>query len=95
MCTCMTLKTKDYYFGRNLDLESTFGEKVIITPRNYEFTLRNNTKMKTEYAIIGMGTEVDNYPLYADGGNEKEARNGEAAGRTEERRRQKSCGGAR
>ena len=42
MCTCMTFKTKDYYFGRNLDLESTFGEKVIITPRNYEFTLRHN-----------------------------------------------------
>ena len=46
MCTCMTFKTKDYYFGRNLDLESTFGEKVIITPRNYEFTLKNKTKMK-------------------------------------------------
>ena len=71
MCTCITLKTKDCYFGRNLDLESTFGEKVIVTPKNYEFTLRHNEKMKTKYAMIGMGTVVDDYPLYADSGNEK------------------------
>ena len=71
MCTCITLKTKDVYFGRNLDLESTFGEQVIVTPRNYEFTLKNHTKMKTKYAMIGMGNVVDNYPLYADAGNEK------------------------
>ena len=71
MCTCITFKTKDYYFGRNLDLEVIFGEKVVITPRNYEFTLRNHTKMKTKYAMIGMGTVVDDYPLYADSGNEK------------------------
>ena len=71
MCTCMIFKTKDYYFGRNLDLESTFGEKVVVTPRNYEITLRNHIKMKTKYAMIGMGTVVEDYPLYADSGNEK------------------------
>lgn len=71
MCTCMTFKTKDVYFGRNLDLESNFGEKVIVTPRNYEFILKNNEKMKTKYAMIGMGTVIEGYPLYADSGNEK------------------------
>ena len=71
MCTCMTFKTKDWYFGRNLDLEATFGEKVIVTPRNYEFTCKNNINMKTKYAIIGMGTVIEDYPLYADAGNEK------------------------
>lgn len=40
MCTCINLKTKDCYFGRNLDLECRFGEKVVITPRNYEFKLK-------------------------------------------------------
>ena len=39
MCTCMTFKTKDHYFGRNLDLEYRFNEKVVITPRNYPFSL--------------------------------------------------------
>ena len=71
MCTCMTFKTKDYYFGRNLDLEATFGEKVIVTPRNYEFAFKNNINIKTKYAIIGMGTVIEDYPLYADAGNEK------------------------
>lgn len=71
MCTCITFKTKDFYFGRNLDLEYRFGEKIVVTPQNYEFFLRNKTKMKTKYAIIGMATVVDNYPLYADATNEK------------------------
>lgn len=71
MCTCMTFKTKDWYFGRNLDLEATFGEKVIVTPRNYEFAFKNNINIKTKYAIIGMGTVIEDYPLYADAGNEK------------------------
>lgn len=71
MCTCINLKTKDFYFGRNLDLECSFGEKVVITPRHYEFNLRKEETFKTKYAMIGMATVVDNYPLYAEGSNEK------------------------
>ena len=71
MCTCISLKTKDTYFGRNLDLECKFGEKVVITPRNYEFELRKEKSFKTKYAMIGMATVVENYPLYAEATNEK------------------------
>ena len=71
MCTCIEFKSKDFYFGRNLDLEYNFGEKVVVTPRNYEFKLKNNTIFNLKYAIIGMATVVDNYPLYADASNEK------------------------
>lgn len=71
MCTCISFKTKDNYFGRNLDLECRFGEKVVITPRNYEVKLRKEKKFKTKYAMIGMATVVDNYPLYAEACNEK------------------------
>lgn len=71
MCTCINLKTKDFYFGRNLDLEYRFGEKVVITPRNYEFNLRKQECFKTKYAMIGMATVQDNYPLYAEACNEK------------------------
>ncbi len=71
MCTCINLKTKDFYFGRNLDLEHRFREKVVITPRNYEFKLKSNGKFKTKYAIIGMATVINNYPLYAEACNEK------------------------
>ena len=40
MCTAITYKTKDHYFGRNLDLERSYNESVTITPRNYEFVFR-------------------------------------------------------
>jgi len=51
MCTCINLKTKDNYFGRNLDLEYRFYEKVVVTPRNYEFKLKAKESFKTKYAM--------------------------------------------
>lgn len=71
MCTCINLKTKDFYFGRNLDLEYSFNQKVVITPRNYEINLKKEGIFKTKYAMIGMATVVENYPLYAEASNEK------------------------
>ena len=35
MCTAAAYQTKDFYFGRNLDYERTFGESVVITPRRW------------------------------------------------------------
>ena len=37
MCTAATYKTKDFYFGRTLDYEFSYGDEVTITPRNFEF----------------------------------------------------------
>lgn len=71
MCTAVVYKTKDHYFGRNLDLEYSYHETVTITPRNYYFKFRNTEDMKTHYAIIGMAYVVDSYPLYYDATNEK------------------------
>ena len=71
MCTCIDLKTKDYYFGRNLDLDERFGEKVVITPRNYKFDWKNGSTIFTKYAMIGMASVVQNYPLYAEAANER------------------------
>ena len=71
MCTCIDFKTKDTYFGRNLDLEYHFNEKVVVTPRNYEFALKNGKAFKTKYAMIGMAMISGNYPLYAEAANEE------------------------
>lgn len=68
MCTAFQLNG---YFGRNLDLETTFGEQVVLTPRHYSFPLKNGTLFKNQYAMIGMATVVENYPLYAEAMNEK------------------------
>ena len=40
MCTAATYKTKDFYFGRTLDYEFSYGDEVTITPRNYKFVFR-------------------------------------------------------
>jgi len=55
------------YFGRNLDYEHDFGEKIVITPRNYRFRFAD----KGHFAMIGMALPVNGYPLYFDATNEK------------------------
>lgn len=71
MCTCIAFTTKDHYFGRTLDIEYSFNEKIVITPRNYNFSLKVGGMFKTKYAMIGAATVVDNYPLYVEATNEK------------------------
>ena len=70
MCTAITYKTSDHYFGRTLDLEYCYNERVTVTPRNYKFDFRQKLPMKKHYAIIGMATVIDDYPLYYDAVNE-------------------------
>ena len=70
MCTAITYQTKDFYFGRNLDLHYGYNETVTVTPRNYPFSLRNGQRLDSHYAMIGMATVADNYPLYYEGTNE-------------------------
>lgn len=70
MCTAISYKTKDHYFGRNLDLEYRFDEQVTITPREYPFRYRNGSADNGHFAMIGMATIADNYPLYYDATNE-------------------------
>ena len=71
MCTAATYKTKDFYFGRTLDYEISYGDQIIITPRNYIFDLRSGSQIKSHYAMIGMGCVMQEYPLYYDAVNEK------------------------
>ncbi len=70
MCTAITYKTSDHYFGRTLDLEFCYKESVAVTPRNYEFDFRYKPSIKNHYGIIGMATVIDDYPLYYDAVNE-------------------------
>lgn len=71
MCTSVSFKGKHHYFGRNLDLDYTFNQEVVITPRNVVFELRNGQTLSSHYAMIGMAVVSDNYPLYFDAINEK------------------------
>ena len=70
MCTAVTYKTRDHYFGRTLDLEYSYNETVTVTPRNFPLFFRTKETINSHYAIIGMATVVDNYPLYYEAANE-------------------------
>ena len=66
MCTAATYRTKDHYFGRTLDYEVSYGEEVVVTPRNFPFHFRHMGGLSNHYAIIGMATVAGEYPLYYD-----------------------------
>lgn len=70
MCTAITFQTKDHYFGRNLDLEYSYQESVTITPRKFPFSFNCENTLCSHFAIIGMATIANNYPLYYDATNE-------------------------
>lgn len=71
MCTAITYKTKDLYFGRTLDWKCSYGESIIITPRNFALNFRKMPLINTHFAIIGAAIVNNNYPLYYDAVNEK------------------------
>ncbi|MBQ8858696.1 MAG: choloylglycine hydrolase [Clostridia bacterium] len=71
MCTAITYKTKNCYFGRNLDLERGYGERVVVTPRNFPFAFRYAAPLARHHAMIGMAAVADSYPLYFEATNEK------------------------
>lgn len=71
MCTSIVFCPKDHYFGRNLDYEIDYHQKVVITPRNFPFKFRKMPTIKHHYALIGVTIVEDEYPLYFDAANEK------------------------
>lgn len=60
MCTALYQREQGL-FGRTLDLEYTYHEQVVITPRE---------RLGNRYALLGTATLAGDYPLYYDGLNE-------------------------
>lgn len=71
MCTAITYTNRNFYFGRTLDHEQSFGEEVVITPRNFPLPFREMRDLKQHHAIIGMAHVAEGYPLYYDAVNER------------------------
>ncbi len=71
MCTAITYKTKDFYFGRTLDYEHSYSEEVTLLPRNFPLPFRHEKPLHRHFALLGMALTVQDYPLYFDGINEK------------------------
>ena len=71
MCTAATYKTRDFYFGRTLDYEFSYGDEIVFTPRQFPLDFRHTARRDTHYAMLGMAHVADGYPLYYDAMNEK------------------------
>lgn len=68
MCTGLrfTDDQNNLYFGRNLDVGQDYGEKVMVTPRNYPLPYKFLDNTTTPKPVIGMGIMIGNYPSYFD-----------------------------
>ena len=64
MCTAATYKTKDFYMGRTLDYEFSYGDEITVTPRNYPFHFRHIGELVNHYAIIGMAHVADDSVVF-------------------------------
>lgn len=72
MCTGVSYRNgANHFFGRNLDLEIDYPVDVVIAPHNVPFPMRHTDDIKTHNAIIGMGLNQNNFPLYFEGMNDK------------------------
>jgi choloylglycine hydrolase len=60
----------DTYFGRNLDLDYDLGQSLVVTPRNYPFKFKKLKTLNNHYAMVGIASVIDGYPLYFDATNE-------------------------
>lgn len=67
MCTSIALKG---FFGRNMDIDYSFGEYVVNTPRGFMFDFKSAKTHEKHYAFIGTAAIIENTPLYAEAMNE-------------------------
>ncbi|MBQ6593930.1 choloylglycine hydrolase [Candidatus Saccharibacteria bacterium] len=73
MCTGVRFNGSggEMYFGRNLDWSNGYGQKVVFTPRGYQYhSAFLGTIQPKHGAIIGMAIIAENVPLYFDCANE-------------------------
>lgn len=70
MCTALSFHGAVHCFGRNLDLERSYGESVAVTPRHFPFAFRSGETLAHHHAMIGMAHVAGGYPLYYEATNE-------------------------
>lgn len=70
MCTAVSDYGSCHLFGRTLDLECSYGERVVITPRNFRFDFLREQPCLSHPGIVGVACVQNNTPLYYDGINE-------------------------
>ncbi|MBP5789415.1 MAG: choloylglycine hydrolase [Neisseriaceae bacterium] len=72
MCTAVRFADNagNMYFARNLDWCCGYGERVVITPRNFVVKSPFGAIVAMKYPVYGMGIVAENTPLYFDCAND-------------------------
>lgn len=70
MCTSIAMQQGGGIFGRNLDLECSFGEQVVVMPRQFPLQFRRQEPLPRHLAMVGMAHMAEGTPLYAEAVNE-------------------------
>ncbi len=70
MCTALSIRMGTHYFGRNLDLDRSYGEEVCVMPRHFPLHFRTMGDTQEHYAMIGMATVIAGIPLFYEATNE-------------------------
>lgn len=71
MCTSIAFYGKKFLFGRNMDIEYSFGECVTLTPRSFRLRFAAEPPQPRHYAMLGIASKNPDFPLYAEAFNEK------------------------
>lgn len=72
MCTSIrfTDTQGNLYLARNLDWNTRYGEKVVLTPAGYQVSYSFIDPARARFNVMGMAVAAGNYPLYFDCGND-------------------------
>ena len=71
MCTAVTFSaSEDFFMGRTLDYECSFGEQAVVLPRRFPLPLCHGGTLTQHYALVGAACVSGGYPLYYDAVNE-------------------------
>lgn len=71
MCTCIAMRKGNWLFGRNMDIERSFGERAVVVPRGYKMPYKLVKGSEKHFAMLGTAAVAQGVPLFADAVNEK------------------------
>ena len=71
MCTAIFDRKNGAFFGRTLDLECSYGEKIKRLSRGESYPFIHEGAVTCEYSLIGTAVSVNSQPLFYDAINEK------------------------
>ena len=71
MCTCLAFYGDKFLFGRNMDVEYSFGERVAFVPRSFALRFGAEKQQTAHYAMLGTAAGDPDFPLFAEAVNEK------------------------